>query len=120
MGLLFVGTDYRITPDLIVGGLVQWDRSKDSFDALSTTVSGNGWMLGPYVSARVHEHIYLDLRAAWGSSWNDLNVGRHECELRHDALARQGHGVGQLAVGAMACDAVRRARLRRGKPGRST
>ncbi len=28
-GLLFLGTDYRITPDLIVGGLVQWDRSKD-------------------------------------------------------------------------------------------
>ena len=75
VGLLFVGTDYRITPDLIVGGLVQWDRSKESVDALTTEVSGNGWMLGPYVSARVHEHIYLDLRAAWGSSWNDLNAG---------------------------------------------
>lgn len=74
VGLLFVGTDYRITPDLIVGGLVQWDWSKDDVSALNTYVTGTGWMLGPYVSARVHENLYVDLRAAWGSSWNDLDT----------------------------------------------
>ncbi len=57
-GLLFLGSDYRITPDLIVGGLLQWDRSKEFVDALATEVSGTGWMIGPYVSARVHENIY--------------------------------------------------------------
>ena len=75
VGLLFVGTDYRITPDIIVGGLMQWDWSKDEADAITTKVDGTGWMLGPYVSARVHENVYVDLRAAWGSSWNDLNAG---------------------------------------------
>jgi outer membrane autotransporter protein len=75
VGLLFVGTDYRITPDVIVGGLVQWDWSKDEADAITTKVDGTGWMIGPYLSARVDEHIYVDLRAAWGSSWNDLNAG---------------------------------------------
>lgn len=44
-------------------------------DAITTKVEGTGWMIGPYVSARVHENIYVDLRAAWGSSWNDLNTG---------------------------------------------
>ena len=58
MGLLFVGADYRVTPDLIVGGLVQWDRSKDYVDALTTEVSGNGWMIGPvHVGARAREHL---------------------------------------------------------------
>jgi outer membrane autotransporter protein len=74
VGFLFAGTDYRIARGVIVGGLVQWDSSKDEADAIATKVNGTGWMIGPYVSARVHENIYADLRAAWGRSWNDLGT----------------------------------------------
>ena len=74
VGLLFVGTDYRITPDMIVGALVQFDWAKEDSSVLDSNVDGNGWMAGPYLSARVHENIYLDLRAAWGRSSNDLAV----------------------------------------------
>ena len=75
VGLLIVGSDYRITPDMIVGALVQFDWAKEGSSVLASSVDGNGWMAGPYLSARVHENIYFDLRAAWGRSSNDLAVG---------------------------------------------
>jgi len=74
VGVLYVGGDYRVTQNMIVGALVQFDWSKDSSDALASKVDGNGWMAGPYLSARIHENVYLDLRAAWGRSSNDLTL----------------------------------------------
>ena len=40
-----------------------------------TSTATAGWS-GPYLSARIHENIYLDLRAAWGRSSNDVDA-RH-------------------------------------------
>lgn len=74
VGVLYLGGDYRITPDMIIGGLVQFDWAKDESGVLSSDVDGHGWMVGPYLSARVHENIYFDLRAAWGRSNNDIDV----------------------------------------------
>lgn len=73
VGVLYLGSDYRITPDMIVGGLVQFDWAKDESSPLVSKVDGSGWMIGPYLSARVHENIYFDLRAAWGRSSNDID-----------------------------------------------
>jgi outer membrane autotransporter protein len=75
VGLLFVGSDYKISRDVIVGALVQFDWAEDETGLLASKVDGNGWMAGPYLSARVHENIYVDLRAAWGRSSNDIAVG---------------------------------------------
>ena len=74
VGVLYVGGDYRIIPDMIIGGLAQFDWAKDDSSVLTSKVDGNGWMIGPYLSARMHQNIYLDLRAAWGRSSNDINV----------------------------------------------
>jgi hypothetical protein len=74
VGLLFVGSYYRITPDMIMGALVQFDWAEDETGLLASKVNGTGWMAGPYLSARVFENIYLDLRAAWGRSSNDIDV----------------------------------------------
>lgn len=75
VGVLYVGGDYRVAGNMIVGALIQFDWSKDDSDVLASTVDGNGWMIGPYLSARIHENIYFDLRAAWGRSSNDLTLG---------------------------------------------
>ena len=72
VGVLYVGGDYRFTQNMIVGALVQFDWSKDSSDSQASKADGNGWMAGPYLSARIHDNVYLDLRAAWGRSSNDL------------------------------------------------
>jgi outer membrane autotransporter protein len=75
VGVLYVGGDYRATPDMIVGALVQFDWSKDDSTQLTSSIEGRGWLAGPYLSARVHDNIYLDLRAAWGLSSNDMTLG---------------------------------------------
>ncbi|MEO8421149.1 MAG: autotransporter outer membrane beta-barrel domain-containing protein [Hyphomicrobium sp.] len=75
VGVLYLGGDYRVAQNMIVGALVQFDWSKDDSGVLASKVDGNGWMIGPYLSAQIHQNIYLDLRAAWGGSTNDLTLG---------------------------------------------
>jgi outer membrane autotransporter protein len=75
VGVLYVGGDYHVAENMIAGILAQFDSAKDDSNVLASQVSGNGWMVGPYLSARVHDNIYLDLRAAWGRSDNDLALG---------------------------------------------
>jgi outer membrane autotransporter protein len=72
VGVLYVGGDYRVSQNVIVGALVQFDWSKDASGALASTIDGNGWMIGPYLSTHVHENVFFDLRASWGRSSNDL------------------------------------------------
>ncbi|MDH4982158.1 autotransporter outer membrane beta-barrel domain-containing protein [Hyphomicrobium sp. D-2] len=74
VGVLYVGGDYRVTENVIVGVLAQFDWAKDESGVLSSKVDGSGWMIGPYMSARIHDNIYFDLRAAWGRSDNDIDV----------------------------------------------
>jgi len=74
VGVLYVGGDYRVAENMIVGVLAQFDWAKDDSGILASKVKGNGWMVGPYMSARIHENIFFDLRAAWGRSDNDIDV----------------------------------------------
>lgn len=73
LGLMYVGTDYLITRSLLVGALVQFDWMDDESKAMASTVNGQGWMAGPYATARLSEHLFLDARAAWGRSDNTIN-----------------------------------------------
>jgi outer membrane autotransporter protein len=74
VGVLYVGGDYRVAQNMIVGALVQVDWAKDDSGLLQSKVDGTGWMVGPYLSMQVHDNIYFDLRAAWGRSSNDIDV----------------------------------------------
>jgi hypothetical protein len=53
VGVLYVGGDYRVAENMMVGALVQFDWSKDASDVLQSSVDGNGGMAGPYLSMRV-------------------------------------------------------------------
>lgn len=74
-GQLSFGGDYRLTGDMMLGVMAQIDWASNANDSLDTNVNGSGWMVGPYLSARIHDAIYLDLRAAWGRSSNVSTVG---------------------------------------------
>jgi hypothetical protein len=52
VGVLYVGGDYRVAENMMVGALVQFDWSKDASDVLQSSVDGNGGMAGPYLSMR--------------------------------------------------------------------
>ncbi len=75
LGLLYIGADYRLSHSLVVGLLGQFDWSDEEDDAVNADIDGRGWMLGPYMAARLHKNILFDSRIAWGRSDNDFTIG---------------------------------------------
>lgn len=73
LGLLHIGADYRLTGNLLIGVLGQFDWTDQDDSPLNTQVDGFGWMVGPYVAARLSEQLIFDARAAWGQSDNDVS-----------------------------------------------
>ncbi len=72
--ILYVGGDYVVRPGLLVGALVQLDRTIENVNNpdLWGGISGTGWMAGPYVGAKLTDTLYFDARAAWGQSTNNI------------------------------------------------
>lgn len=73
VGIFYLGADYPLTPDLLIGFLTQFDWAEEDSDSLGSHVEGRGWMAGPYLSARLRQNLFLDLRAAWGRSDNEVD-----------------------------------------------
>jgi len=71
--ILYIGADYALTNNWIVGVLGQFDWAKESTRVDGSRAEGDGWMVGPYVSGRLDEHLFFDWRAAWGSSDNSVS-----------------------------------------------
>lgn len=67
-----LGADYRFAPGLAVGILQQVDVTEDENPGLEATSDGWGWMVGPYVAARLPLNLLFDARAAWGESYNSV------------------------------------------------
>ncbi len=75
--LLHGGVDYRLNEDVVIGLMAQYDYtnlermatpSDSGFDA-----SGKGWLVGPYVVARLKDNLVFDGRIAWGQSDNEVS-----------------------------------------------
>ncbi|MGH6736463.1 MAG: autotransporter domain-containing protein [Methyloceanibacter sp.] len=71
--VLYVGADYPLTDNILVGVLGQFDWADEHTKADGSRIDGDGWMAGPYVSARLDEHLFFDWRAAWGTSDNSVS-----------------------------------------------
>lgn len=73
LGVLFVGTDYLLTPAILVGALVQFDWTEAESNQLTIRADGRGWMAGPYTTIRLSPNLFFDARAAWGQSDNSVS-----------------------------------------------
>ncbi len=69
-----IGADYLVNPDLLVGAFAALDNI-DRFETLGSTLSGTGWLAGPYVTARLTDELHLDLLAAAGTAGNRIETG---------------------------------------------
>lgn len=74
LGLLYLGTDYRISPDVVLGLLGQFDWTDERDRDAGSRSDGFGWMVGPYVVARLHDHLVFDARGAVGTSDNEVTT----------------------------------------------
>ena len=71
----YLGGHVFVDPDFLIGGLIQLDWAAESNDYLGSSVEGFGWMAGPYFAAKMPgQNVYLDARAAWGRSDNQLEL----------------------------------------------
>ena len=67
-----LGADYLLSPDLLVGGALQHDRLSESNSGADSMTDSSGWMVAPYVTARLRENLYLDARVGGGMSETDI------------------------------------------------
>lgn len=71
--LLYVGADYMVTDRLLVGVLAQIDTFDSSSAGHVGDGKGDGFMVGPYATARLADNLYGDVRIAWGEADNEIN-----------------------------------------------
>ncbi|MCB1655431.1 MAG: hypothetical protein KDI41_16480, partial [Pseudomonadales bacterium] len=59
-----------VNPNLLVGGMVQFDHAEDS----ANNASGTGWMVGPYFVAQVPDQpLFFEGRLLYGQTDNDIS-----------------------------------------------
>jgi outer membrane autotransporter protein len=72
-GVLYAGTDLVLRPWLLVGALVQYDTMKQSSQVSAFEIDAKGWMAGPYATVQLGPNLYLQARAAAGTSSNSVS-----------------------------------------------
>ena len=66
-----IGSHIRVNPNLLVGGMLQFDHMDQTDGAAE--VQGTGWLAGPYFVARLPEQdLYFDGRLLYGQSSNKI------------------------------------------------
>ncbi|MEL7116760.1 MAG: autotransporter outer membrane beta-barrel domain-containing protein, partial [Pseudomonadota bacterium] len=68
-----MGADYLVNENVLVGVMLSIDSMRDSSTTFNSTVSGTGWMVGPYITARLAPNLYFDGRIAGGTSNNSVS-----------------------------------------------
>lgn len=96
----YFGIDYLVQDGLLIGALAQFDRF-DSDDALATGQSeGDGWMVGPYLTARLAPRFYIDARIAFGGSDNSVSpLGTYVDGYETDRMLASASAIGDLDLG---------------------
>lgn len=98
--VIYAGADYRIGNDVLIGGLVQFDRYTPQGARRAGTASGDGWMAGPYVTARLAPSLYAEVRAAWGTSDNTISpLGTYVDAFETSRSLYSGSLIGQFDIG---------------------
>ena len=65
-----IGAHGFVNPNLLIGGMVQFDRAEDS----ANNASGTGYMVGPYFVAKAAEQpLYFEGRLLYGQTNNDIS-----------------------------------------------
>lgn len=90
----FMGADYRVDNDLLVGGMVQLDEASQT-SLTETAAAGTAYMTGPYLAYRVTPHITLDAKAAWGMGQDQATAGSAQANFATERLLSEAKLTGQ-------------------------
>ncbi|WP_432472159.1 autotransporter domain-containing protein [Amphritea sp. HPY] len=94
-GIIYLGTDYRLSEDLLIGFMGQYDWFNQSEVNLGYQAEGTGWMFGPYMVKRLKDKLTLDFRLAWGQAENKVNpIGSYWDEYDSERWQVEGNLTG--------------------------
>ena len=68
------GMDRLLNSNLLVGIELQYDRVTRKHEDATVHASGDGWMLGPYITARMADNLYFDAGLSAGTASNRIRV----------------------------------------------
>lgn len=97
----YFGAHYFVSPDLLVGALAQIDWADETDSAANSNADGLGWMIGPYMAARLGgQNLFMEARAAWGRSQNDVSpLGTYTDEFETSRWLARGRIYGRYNFG---------------------
>ena len=72
-GVVHIGADYLIKPRVLLGLSVQGDWTNLDGQNAGSRTEGFGFLITPYVTAKLSDVFYFDARAGWGKAYNDVS-----------------------------------------------
>jgi trimeric autotransporter adhesin len=106
--LFYVGVDYSFEGGLILGVMGQMDYTTETdfvgqLGALDRVeAEGTGWLVGPYMVARLHQNLLFDARAAWGQSDNEVDpLGLYKDSFDGERWLAKGQLTGDFRYGSL-------------------
>jgi len=96
----YLGAHYFLTPDLIIGGMVQLDWAKEKNDTANSEADGHGWMAGPYIAGRfIGTSLSYEAKALWGRSDNTVSpIGTYEDDFDTERFMASGKLQGTYVI----------------------
>ncbi|MEM1087368.1 MAG: autotransporter domain-containing protein [Pseudomonadota bacterium] len=98
--VLYAGADYMLSDDVLIGALVQYDQiDLDGRQNGVGAADGDGFMVGPYITARLSDNFYADARFAIGTSENTISpLGTYIDEFDTDRQLFAGSLIGDFPL----------------------
>ena len=91
-----LGRHYAVSPNLLVGGMVELDFISQEDGA--ETIEGRGWLAGAYMVTRVPNHpLFIDGRLLYGQTTNDVSpIGTYTDRFKTERWLAQINVSGEL------------------------
>ncbi|MDP9838671.1 hypothetical protein J2T09_003443 [Neorhizobium huautlense] len=71
--MVSAGADYLLSDKALLGVSFHYDRMTDPTNE-DTTLTGNGWLAGPYASFEIGKNVFWDTSLLYGGSANDIDT----------------------------------------------
>lgn len=80
--ILHAGMDYLVTSNLLLGFGAQMDWADYDSTSSNANAEGFGFLIGPYMTSKLSDQLYLDARLGWGQSYSDVSpLGTYKDEV---------------------------------------
>lgn len=98
--MLSIGADWVTRDSVLIGVSVQFDRTDMTGELPGSSISGTGYLFGPYVTAQLSDRLFFDGQAAIGRSSNEISpYGTYEDKVNADRMYLSGALIGDFEAG---------------------